>query len=103
MHAIINQQIGRVHHAISHPSLVKTRPVYAFIPEGFFAESGFEKSRYLVSRWPSINCGANPNGIGSHVIPDAGKPVSIRSRCPILAEFLRRVEQIATVKSIAAA
>jgi hypothetical protein len=103
MHAIINQQIGRIHHATGHPALAKTRPTYCFIPEAFFDEGGFQKGRYLVSRWPSINCTANPLAIGSHVIPDAGKPVSIRSRCPILAEFLRRIEQIAVVKSITAA
>lgn len=103
MHAVINQQLGRVHHAAGHPAVAKTRPVYCWIPEQFFDEGGFEKSRYLVSRWPSINCSANPLGVGSHVIPDPGKPANLRSRCPILAEFLRRLETIAAVKTITAA
>jgi hypothetical protein len=103
MHILIANQIGRVHHGAGHAAFQKTRPTYAFIPEAFFNEVGFEKSRYLVSRWPSINAGANPLAVGSHVIPDAQKPVSIRNRCPILREFLRRIEQIAAVKTIAVA
>lgn len=100
MHAVIGEEIGRVHHAVAHPSLMKTRPTYVFIPEKFFGENGLEKSRYIASRWPGINCGANPFAVGSHVIPDSKNPVSIRSRCPILAEFLRRLEIITNVKNI---
>lgn len=103
MHAIIAQQIGRIHHAAGHPDLRKTRPVYSWIPEAYFSESGFSKSRYLASRWPSINCSANPLAVGSHVIPDVENPVSIRSRCPILLEFVRRLETIATIKNQLAA
>ena len=102
MHAVIAQQLGRIHHALQHPALRKTRPTYCFVPEDFFGEHGMEKSRYLASRWPSINCGANPLAVGSHVIPDPQNPVSMRSRCPILSEFLRKLETIATVKSNAA-
>lgn len=103
MHIIINQQIGRIHHAAGHPALAKTRPVYAYVPESHFEENGFQKGHYLISRWPSINCAANPLAVGSHVIPDPEKPANLRSRCPILAEFLRRLETIAAVKSITAA
>lgn len=103
MHTVIANQLGRIHHATQHPDLAKTRPTYCFVPEGFFEESGLQKSRYLISRWPSINCGANPHAVGSHVIPDPKKPVSIRSSCPILREFLKRIEVIATVKTIQSA
>ena len=99
MHAIIANQIGRVHNAAQHPELAKIRPVYAFIPEVFFEESGFQKSRYLTSRWPSINCAANPHAIGSHLLPDPISPANIRSRCPVLREFLTRLEIIAAVKA----
>jgi len=99
MHAIISSQIGRIHHAAGHPDLRKTRPVYCWIPEAYFSESGFSKSRYLASRWPSINCSANPLAVGSHVIPNVENPASIRSRCPILAEFLLRLETIALIKN----
>lgn len=103
MLVIIANQIGRIHHAAGHPALQKTRRVYCWIPEVFFDETGFQKSRYLVSRWPSINCTANPLAVGSHVIPDPAQPANIRSRCPILREFLARLEDIAAVKSITAA
>lgn len=103
MHAVIANQIGRIHHAAGHPALQKTRPVYCWIPEGFFDETGINRGRYLVSRWPSINCSANPLALGSHVVPDPGKPVNIRSRCPVLAEFLRRLEHVAAVKTLSAA
>lgn len=95
---IIAGKTGRIHHAVQHVGLRKTRPCYAYVPEEFFGENGFEKSRYLASRWPSANCGANPNGNGSHVLPDPGKPVSNRSRCPVLREFLRRLEIVANIK-----
>lgn len=103
MHLIIAQQIGRIHHAAGHPDLRKTRPVYAFIPEGFFDEGGFQKGRYLASRWPCINAGANPLAVGSHGIPDPEMPVEIRSRCQILAEFVRRLETLAAIKNQRAA
>jgi hypothetical protein len=103
MHAIINQELGRVHHSAGNPDLTKTRPVYAFIPEGFFTEAGFQKSRYLSSRWPSINCSANALALGSHVIPDPERPVNQRSRCPILVEFLLGLEAIAAVKEFTTA
>jgi hypothetical protein len=100
---IIANQIGRIHHASGNRHLQKTRPIFAFVPEELFVEKGFLRSRYLASRWPAINAGANPLALGSHVIPDPEKPVSIRNRCPILAEFLQRLEKIAAVKTIAAA
>lgn len=103
MHAIIAQKLGRIHHAACHPVLAKTRPVYCWIPEEFFDESGLQRSRYLVSRWPGINCGANPLAVGSHVIPDPDRPVNNNKRCPILAEFLQKLETIATIKAPAAA
>ena len=100
---VIANQIGRIHHAVQHPALSKTRPVYCYVPEEYFWENGLDRGRYLVSLWPSINCSANPLAIGSHVIPDALKPVSIRSHCPILKEFLQRLEKVAGVKTITAA
>jgi hypothetical protein len=96
--ATIGGKIGRVHLATQHPGLKITRPAYAFVPEEFFRENIFDKARYLASRWPSANCTANPNGIGSHLLPDPEKPVSNRSRCPVLWEFIRRLETIATIK-----
>jgi hypothetical protein len=102
MIAVIAGHIGRVHHALQHPALRKTRPCYAFIPEQHFSVAGFEKSRHLISRWPSINGGANPLAVGSHVVPDPENPVSIRSRCSVLKEFLTKLETIAIVKSNAA-
>lgn len=96
---IIGNHIGRVYHAAGNKHLQKTRPVFAFVPEEFFLENGFQKERYLASRWPSINCSANPNGIGSHVLPDPEKPVTIPNSCPIFREFRERLE-IAAVKTI---
>ena len=101
MLAIIAGQKGRIHHGAAHSALQKTRPTYAFLPAEFITEGGFAKAKYLASRWPSINAGANPNAIGSHILPDATKPVSPRSKCPILAEYLTRVEVIANVKQTA--
>lgn len=97
---IITNQLGGVYHAAQHPDLQQTRPCYCFIPESFFEETGFQKSRYLVSRWPSINCSANPLAVGSHVLPDLKKPVDLNSQCPILVNFLARLETIAAVKTI---
>jgi hypothetical protein len=103
MHAIISNSIGRIHHAAGHPDLRRTRPVFCWVPEEFFDADGFQRGRYLVSRWPSINCSANPLAVGSHVIPDVENPVNIRSRCPVLREFLVRLEQLASIKKPIAA
>ena len=99
MQIVIADQTGRIHHAAGHSALQQTRPTYAFLPDGFVAEGGYAKAQYLASRWPSINAGANPHAIGSHMIPDASKPVTPRSRCPILREFLIRLITIAAVKA----
>ncbi len=100
MIAVIQNRSGRVHHAVGHLSLKKTRPVYCWVPEEFFGKNGLDKTRYLASRWPGINCSANPLAIGSHVIPDEENPANIRSRCPVLREFLQQIETIAAAKSI---
>ncbi len=100
MHIVVAEHSGHIHHAASHSALQKTRPTYAFLPDEFVVEGGFAKAQYLASRWPSINAGANPHAIGSHIIPDASKPVSPRSRCPILREFLIHLKTIAAVKAI---
>ena len=101
MHTVIADSIGRVLHAAGHPDLSKTRPVYAYVPEEYFGPEGFRRAGYLRSPWPSINAGANPLAVGSHVIPDPARPVCIRSRCPILIEFLTQLAAIAPAKSVA--
>ena len=99
MHTIIHHDLGRILHATVHPDLNATRATYAFIPELFFNGSGFQRSRYLASQWPSINAGANPHAIGKHIFPHVTRPVNIRTKCPILREFLNRLETIATSSS----
>jgi hypothetical protein len=99
MHAVIAGHRGCICYAVQHPDLSKSRPAYAFIADGFLTESGFEKSRYLTSRWPSINAGANPNAIGSHILPDPSRPVKLRSKCPAFREFLTNLKTIAAVKA----
>lgn len=99
MHVVVAEHTGRIHHAAGHSAFQNTRPTYAFLPKSFVVEGGFAKAQYIASRWPSINCGANPLAIGSHVMPDATKPVAQKSKCPILREFLARLETIATVKN----
>jgi len=101
MHTIIHRHLGRIFHAAAHPDLIVTRPTYAFIPEEYFDASGFQRTRYLKSDWPHINVGANPLAIGSHVIPDTNRPANIRSKCPILNEFLIRLEINTTIKNTA--
>ena len=101
MHVVISQNLGRILHATGHPVLQKTRPTYCFVLEEFFDENGFRKEKYLISRWPSINCSANPLGVGSHVIPDTERPFENKFRCPVLREFLRRLETFAAIKAAA--
>ena len=100
MHTIIHCHLGRIFHAAAHSDLRVTRPTYVFVPEQFFGASGFNRSRYLNSEWPHINVGANPLAVGSHVIPDPTQPANIRSKCPILREFLSRLEVISTIKAV---
>ena len=100
MHTLIHPHFGRVLHAVYHTDRAKVQPAFAFVPEEFFDGDGFRRSAYLCSRWPCINTGANPNAAGSHVMPDPARPVSIRRRCPILAQFLERLtEHIASKTS----
>lgn len=95
----IVHQTGRIFHAAQHPALAVVRPCYAFVPKNHFGANGFEKPRYLTSRWPAINAGANPHAIGSHILPDPKRPVKLRSKCPTLREFLTNLQTIAAVKA----
>lgn len=99
MTACIAGHYGRVFRAAGQVDLQQTRPVYAFVPLECIDDNGFDLQRYLASRWPSANCGANPHAIGSHVIPNPTHPVNTQSRCPVLAEFLTNIESIARVKN----
>lgn len=82
MQVIVQGRIGQVFHAEGHPDFLRIRPVYCFV------QHGQASSAYLASPWPSINSGANPNAIGSHVFPDWNRPVR-KSDCPILKRFLQ--------------
>jgi len=97
MLAVIACQTGRIYHAAGQPDLQKTRLIYAFVPFDCFDEAGFKRQHYLASRWPSINVGANPYAVGSHIIPDLARPVSRRSKCPVLAEFLTGLKTLAAI------
>ena len=98
MHTLIHDHLGRVLHAASHPDLARVRPTFAFVPEGLFNGDGFSRSAYLCSHWPCLNMDANPLSVGSHVMPDPDRPVSIRSRCQILAQFLQQLAHIVACK-----
>lgn len=98
MHAVIANHIGRIHHAAGQADLQLTRPTYAFVPEECISANAFDHRRYISGRWPSVNAGANPHAIGSHVMPDPERPVDPLCQCPVLAEFLTRIEPIALVK-----
>ncbi len=100
MLAVIANQTGRIYHAAGLADLQQTRPTYAFVPLEHFSAKSFQKGRYLASTWPSINANANPNAIGSHILPDVAKPVSQRSKCAMLAEFITRLQSIAAIKSV---
>lgn len=81
MGLIIQGYAGQIFHAQGHPDLLKVRLLYCFVPDGM------DLSAYAESRWPSVNAGANPNAIGSHVFPDLQNPVSNKN-CPTLKLFL---------------
>lgn len=95
----IANQTGRIYHAEQHPELAIIRPCYAFVPQTYFGANCYEKNRYLASRWPTINGGANPHAVGSYVIPDPEKPVQSKTRCPVLRQFKASLRAIAAVKA----
>ena len=99
MHTLIHPHFGRVLHAVYHPDPAKVLPTFAFVPEEFFDSEGFRRSAYLCTRWPCINTDANPHVVGSHVMPDPARPVAIRSRCPILAQFIERLTELIACKT----
>lgn len=40
------------------------------VPEEILDEAGgYDRARYVISGWASINCGENSNAIGSHCFP----------------------------------
>ena len=91
MRLLINGVQGRIYHAEAHPALRAVRPLYCFVPD-FFATSGdFHRVAYIHSRFPSVNCGCNPHGIGSHVFPDMGSPLEQDFDEPVLHEFIRNL------------
>ena len=67
------------------------------MPEGFFSGGEFDRLTFVSSRRQSLSFSANPLAVGPHVIPDQQRPADIGSRCPILAEFLSRLETIVSI------
>lgn len=82
MRTVIQGRSGTIYHAKGHPDFQRLRPLYCFVPDGQ------EPAAYQASRWPSVNAGANPHAIGSHVLPNLTRPVLQYLACPVLAAFL---------------
>jgi len=61
---------GKVYYAQSQEDLKATRPVYAWVPDSLVRGGKLDMKAYQAQRWPTINCGANANAIGSHILPD---------------------------------
>jgi hypothetical protein len=96
---IVNNRRGVVYQAAAHPDFAELRPCYCFVPEEFISGDALLKTAYLASRWPGINCAANTNAVGSHVLPAMARPINTDSACPELADFLRRLTEVAAVKA----
>lgn len=84
MRFVVHGQTGQIYQAKGHPDFQRARPLYCFVPHGQNPDS------YMDSRWPSINAGANPNAIGSHVFPDVKRPVG-NLDCPTLKLFIHNL------------
>jgi hypothetical protein len=93
------EKAGTVFLASGHPDFTKLRPTFCFVPDEFFNSGEFDRSAYMASRWPSINCSANENAIGSHIFPDPEKPVDPKENSLVFRNFLSRLETIAAIKS----
>lgn len=61
---------GKVYYAQSQDDLKETRPVFAWVPDSLVQGGKLDTKAYQAQRWPTINCGANSNAIGSHILPD---------------------------------
>lgn len=66
MRLVVQDTPGEIFFAEAHPDCLEIRPLYCFVPVGI------SRATYGDSSWPSINSGANPHGIGSHVFPNWG-------------------------------
>ena len=96
---IVNGRRGTLYQAAAHPDFAELRPCYCFVPEEFISGCGLRNAAYLASQWPGINCGANANAIGSHILPDMNHPISPDYECPHLTDFLRQLRQAAEIKA----
>jgi hypothetical protein len=88
VHRIITGIVGRIYWADAHPDYRTLRPLFCFVPEIFFTGEKFDEKAYGESAWPRVNCGSNPNGIGSHLYPDLRSPVLEKESSPELEDFL---------------
>lgn len=82
MRVVIQGFPGTIYHGKGHPYFQIRRPLYCFVPHGQ------SLATHLDSRWLSVNAGANPNAIGSHVVPDVTRPVPQGWTCPVLTAFI---------------
>ena len=93
MHSIINRIPGRIFRADAQQDYRSLRPLYCFVPEKFFVGGKFDETAFMDSAWPSINCGSNPNGIGSHIFPHVSSLVPVDESTPEFEEFLKKLHQ----------
>ena len=93
MRRTINKIPGRVFRANAHPDFRQVRSLYCFVPDKFLVGGKFDETAFMNSAWPSINCGSNPNGIGSHIFPDVSSPVPLDESTTELVEFLTKLRR----------
>jgi hypothetical protein len=82
---------GTIYHALAQKDIGKRRPMYTFVPEGMIKGGKLDATKYSASRWPSINCAANPTAVGSHLFPDITSPAD-PEECP---EFIKELQKFA--------
>ena len=82
MRAVIQGRPGIIYYGKGLPCFQNHRRLYCFVPDSQ------SPATHLDPRWLSVNAGANPHAIGSHVLPDFTRPVPQEWTCPVLTAFL---------------
>ncbi len=84
MRLVVEDTPGEIFFGEAHPDFLQLRPLYCFVPDGTSYKN------YGDSRWPSINSGANPHAVGSHVLPNWSRPAR-NLDCPTLKKFVENL------------
>lgn len=83
---------GKIFEALAQEDIATIRPMLCFVPERLLENGKLQLDTYQKENWDSINAGANPLAVGSHVFPNLQKEITEENQETLA--FLSRIKRL---------